>query len=74
MTINMPLTDIAGFITGLAVNFSYSRCLGIQWLVVIKQSVSKPVLPGQQTPAIRSTYRTARYRIREINALFLEII
>ena len=39
VAVDMPLADIACFVTGLAVNLAHSRRIGIQGLIVIKEAV-----------------------------------
>ena len=45
MTVYMPFADICCFVTGLAIYFADSHRIRIQWLVVIKDAMRKPVLP-----------------------------
>jgi hypothetical protein len=74
VTVYMPLADIAGFVTGPTINLSDSHSLRIQRFVVIKNTVSQPVLPCQKACAIRTTYRAAGDGVAEIDALIRESI
>src|SRR4030065_817286 len=43
VTVYMPFSDIAGFLTGPTINFADGDCFGIQRFVVVEDAVSQPV-------------------------------
>ena len=74
MTVNVPFADIAGFVTGLAINLADSDRIGIQGLIVVENAVSKPVLPGQKACTIWTANRTTRDGVAEIDAFLSKSI
>lgn len=74
MTVQVPLTNIAGLVTSPGERLADGGRSGIQGLVIVEDAVCEPILPGQEAGTIRATHRTAGHGVAEIDALFGEPI
>ncbi len=72
--IQVPLADIGGFVTGPLVHFREGDRLAPEPHIVQEDAMSQRILAGQQTGAIWTADRAARYGVLEVDAFFDQAI